>query len=206
LFKKPPVSTEQIMVPGKYKGWDEPTAISPLALEIDGLTTVAANSLGQFGIRTLFELWRDKHAARRAFGWDGDWVQTWTTTTASGEPVPLDDRTVEDAGLSMTWLTVWDSEEDARDFAEGVATVFSSGPFAASLAQPSSGANSIPALTQDDRGVSRWQVAGREASLRVLQFGPLATAILAHGPARQALEAIPDSKVIDHLRAIKIRD
>lgn len=108
LYEDLPSSTEQIMHPEKYLDErDEPIPIpddgKPEALQGDWQRTYR-NVLGQFSLLLLLKEFVDGETARvAAEGWGGDVVELYDGT---------DDRT------SLIIRSVWDSEQDAREFFE----------------------------------------------------------------------------------------
>ena len=100
-YKNPPQSTEQILHPEKYLDQpDPPTAIDLGRLEPgEGWAEVGRNVIGEMQIAILLRRHGGKPAAA---GWDGD-----RFTVFEGK----------DGKLAVVWLTTWDTEEDARDFA-----------------------------------------------------------------------------------------
>lgn len=104
-FDDPPISTEQLLHIEKYLGEerDEPVEITLPTVDLDdlGWTPVAQNTLGEFQIRVLLGGSPDAIAA--AEGWDGDRFQVWEH---------------EDGRLAVAWISVWDTEADATQFAE----------------------------------------------------------------------------------------
>lgn len=102
-FRKPPLSTEQVLHPEKYLNEvDEPQAIvlPPLG-EVVGAEwkELGQNVLGELQISILL---RKHWGAKAAAGWDGDRYAVFTTA---------DDK------LGLIWYTTWDSEMDAKEFA-----------------------------------------------------------------------------------------
>lgn len=99
LFAAPPRSTEQILHPDKY-GTDEPTVIdaSNLQAALQEFRMTYQTTLGELGTRALLWSMLKQDPAFAAQGWDGDW-----TALFEGEQ-----------GRFVVWLSVWDSEEHAR--------------------------------------------------------------------------------------------
>jgi hypothetical protein len=102
-FRKPPLSTEQVLHPEKFLGEvDEPQAIDlpPLGPVVgDGWKEVGQNVIGELQLSILLK----KHwGAKAAQGWDGDRYAVFKGA---------DDR------LGLVWYTTWDSETDAEEFA-----------------------------------------------------------------------------------------
>ncbi|MEO1008188.1 MAG: hypothetical protein AAFX79_06455 [Planctomycetota bacterium] len=104
-FADPPLSTEQVMHIEKYLGEqrDVPTAIElpDFGLGEFGWINLGTNTLGEFQIRVL--LGGSPDAIRAAEGWDGDRFAVFEH---------------QDGRLALAWLTVWDSNEDAQQFAD----------------------------------------------------------------------------------------
>ena len=107
LYAAPPQSTEQVLHPERYLERDEPTWLehpSPLP----GAERYAVDVMGEWMLRSLLGEWLGASVApaavsRAAAGWDGDRLSGWRFAGSDRELV--------------TWLLVWDSEEDAEAFA-----------------------------------------------------------------------------------------
>jgi hypothetical protein len=100
-YRSPPLSTEQILHPEKYAAKpDFPTIIDLGALSPgEGWKEVGRNVLGELQILIMLR----KHSGKTAAaGWDGDRYAVFEGPK---------DR------LGLVWLSTWDSEEDAREFA-----------------------------------------------------------------------------------------
>lgn len=107
-LRNPPHSTEQILHPEKFtsRDFDPPTTVTlaDLAPKLGPeWRKVFENVFGEFQTRTLFETWREWEVAPRAAdGWDGDRYALYRRG---------------DEWLIL-WMSVWDSESDAREFHE----------------------------------------------------------------------------------------
>jgi hypothetical protein len=103
LFSDPPSSTEQILHPEKYSQRDYPQILTCPGIEksLAGFKFLAENVLGEFGIALLFEELGSANAAAAA-GWDGD--RFWGFEAAGK--------------VMIVWFSTWDSEADAREFAD----------------------------------------------------------------------------------------
>jgi hypothetical protein len=106
LLARPPRSTEQVLHPEKYFVRPEnPTRVhlGALAPYLRGEWERAEEAtLGELTIRILAERFVDRtRAAAIAAGWDGDRMMA----LAHGNE------------LALVWLTAWDSEDDAKEFA-----------------------------------------------------------------------------------------
>ncbi len=116
LFEDVPESTEQILHPEKYyfpATYDEPTTVSlpkPAPHSPTGWSLVLQNTLGEYMIRILFEQKDMRDVSTEiAQGWDGDAYGLYSAHNAT---------TGTDMQLVL-WRSVWDSEDDAREFFEG---------------------------------------------------------------------------------------
>ncbi|MEQ9095447.1 MAG: hypothetical protein RIE32_04220 [Phycisphaerales bacterium] len=107
-FDDPPLSTEQLLHIEKYLGEqrDEPVEITLPTVNLAelGWKPVAQNTFGEFQTRVL--LGNSPDAIMAAEGWDGDRFQVWEH---------------EDGRLAAAWISVWDSDADAKQFAEELA-------------------------------------------------------------------------------------
>ncbi len=104
-YLDPPLSTEQILHPNKYKADPDYPALIDLG-ELDpgaGWREVARNVMGEMQTAVLLRQHDGKAAAA---GWDGDRYAVFEG--------PNDK-------LALIWATTWDSEDDAREFARAYA-------------------------------------------------------------------------------------
>jgi hypothetical protein len=103
IYHNPPLSTEQVLHPEKYRGEkrDLPMSIDLGSLKAPaGWKEVGRNVLGEMQLGVMLR----HHAAKSAApGWDGDRYAVFEG--------PKDK-------LGLVWLSTWDSEEDAREFLE----------------------------------------------------------------------------------------
>jgi len=115
LFRNYPRSTEQILHPEKYGGpeKDEPTEIS-----LDSVSSTRFipsknrynNVAGEMGIRVMLSERLSKNEAETAAaGWDGDRM------VFGGQL---------DGSYAFAWLSIWDNDQDAREFAEALQHYF----------------------------------------------------------------------------------
>ena len=112
LYLDPPSSTEQVLHPERYFERDDPQRVAfELPPELDVARILYEDVTGELGIFLYFkqhvlELGGDLGlAARASEGWDGDLTYT----------VELQDERVV-----YLQISVWDSEQDAIEFAEGM--------------------------------------------------------------------------------------
>ena len=100
-YASPPLSTEQILHPEKYRARpDLPTAIDLGTLAPgEGWSEVGRNVVGEMQLGVLLR----RHGGKPiAAGWDGDRYAVFEGPGGQ---------------LALAWLTTWDTEDDARDFA-----------------------------------------------------------------------------------------
>jgi hypothetical protein len=107
MFDDPPSSTEQILHPEKYfKDRDNPTVVTLEGLGAtvgDGWKELTHNVHGEFAIKLILDEFKVLEARPRrkaAEGWDGDRYHTFENG----------------AKLLTVWYTVWDSEDEAKEF------------------------------------------------------------------------------------------
>jgi len=106
LHRDPPLSTEQVLHPERYYGTRDPPLEIALrgtaAFERGGWHCILADTLGELDIRSLFtRVFPPARAAELAAGWGGDRLRAFE----------------HDDELLLVWMTAWDSEADAIDFA-----------------------------------------------------------------------------------------
>lgn len=104
-YKSPPLSTEQVLHPEKYRANpDPPTRIDLGRLEpVTGWTELGRNVVGEMQLAVLLKRHGGKGAAA---GWDGDRFAVFAGP---------DDR------LGLVWFTTWDSADEAGEFLRGYA-------------------------------------------------------------------------------------
>lgn len=104
-YRNPPLSTEQILHPQKFRAEpDYPTLVELGDLDPgEGWRELGRNVLGEFQIRVMLRRQRGEVAAE---GWDGDRYAVFEGP---------------DGKLALVWLTTWDGEDDAREFAKAFA-------------------------------------------------------------------------------------
>jgi hypothetical protein len=145
-YREPPLSTEQVIHPEKYRAKpDRPTRIDLGTLEPgEGWTEVGRNVVGEMQLAVLLRRHGGKSAAA---GWDGDRYAVFEGPNGR---------------LGLVWFSTWDSEEDAREFAQGYArlqaTKLESNPPAPEKAAGTSSQNTVFALER--RGVDVAVVEG----------------------------------------------
>jgi hypothetical protein len=118
-YREPPLSTEQVLHPEKYRDRpDLPTRIDLGTLDAGpGWTEAGRNVVGEMQLGVLLRLHGGKAAAA---GWDGD-----TFAVFEGP----------DKRLALAWLSTWDSDDEAREFARGY-TRFQTTKIGADVPQP----------------------------------------------------------------------
>ncbi len=112
-LKQPPMSTEQVLHPEKYlEEIDLPTSITlpQLSVELgEGWAYLGKGTLGEFSINILLKEFLETAPETIAMGWDGDLYQVY-------EHKPS-------VNTALVWLTVWDSDADAREFFDSYASI-----------------------------------------------------------------------------------
>jgi hypothetical protein len=110
--RDPPASSEQVLHPEKYfDARDRPIEVAlggTEELERRGWTRVFEDTFGELDVRVLAgRVFDPVRAGAIAAGWGGDRCRVLVRSDA----------------MIVAWLSVWDSEEDARDFADNVTQV-----------------------------------------------------------------------------------
>ncbi len=106
VYRDPPLSTEQIIHPEKYR--EQPDY--PMSIDLgklapgDGWKEVGRNVLGEMQLTILLKKHGGKSAAA---GWDGDRYAVFEGPNGK---------------LGLVWVSTWDSEDDAREFLRGYAS------------------------------------------------------------------------------------
>jgi hypothetical protein len=130
LYRDPPSSTEQVLHPATklYPVRDRPHRVA-LARSADA--ELAGNVLGELQWKIYFELWKSPHAAEAAEGWGGD---RYAVTRR------------RDGRLIGRIATIWDTPDDARQFADAYVASLAArfpgadlGQLAAGIARPDGG-------------------------------------------------------------------
>ncbi|WZO99665.1 hypothetical protein EP7_001276 [Isosphaeraceae bacterium EP7] len=104
-YKNPPLSTEQILHPEKYQAKpDVPTLIDLGTLDAGpDWKELGRNVVGEMQTSVLL----NKHGGKKAAaGWDGDRYAVFEKPGGK---------------LGLVWALTWDTEEDAKEFAQGYA-------------------------------------------------------------------------------------
>jgi hypothetical protein len=107
LLRDPPLSTEQVLHRDKYETRDHPQRIAHPELEkgFEGGKLLDQNVMGEYGVLLTLEELGAADSAGAAAGWDGD--RYWAFDLGGK--------------VAILWFSTWDSEEDAREFAEAYA-------------------------------------------------------------------------------------
>lgn len=105
-YSDPPASTEQILHPEKYmaESRDDPQTVTipDMSSAVDAAWKhLGGNCLGEF--QTSIMLKRLRSGRRAAVGWDGDRYEVFQHTNGK---------------LGLVFVSIWDSELDARQFAD----------------------------------------------------------------------------------------
>ncbi len=120
LWTDPPASTEQVLHPDKYEACEPPVAVDEAALpELPGFgRPIASDVAGELLLRSWLALALPPEiAARAAAGWGGDRAGIYAAPAGAAP----------DAGVAserpLAWLTVWDDDGEADDFAHAARQV-----------------------------------------------------------------------------------
>jgi hypothetical protein len=157
VYSDPPRSTEQILHPEKYLGQrDDPQAVVlPDARSILGSewSLVLEDDAGELGARSILERFLSEAEARAAAeGWGGDRYHLY--------------ERARDGRQALLFLTAWDSEADAREFAAAYARLM---PIKYARANPGRGGRGLWAWT--DGAEARRPGEAERDSLLVEQRG-----------------------------------
>jgi hypothetical protein len=171
IYFDPPHSTEQVLHPSRYLERDEPTWLEFDSWEADGGEVLLEDILGEFMLRTVLRQMLGRAVSaqaveRAAEGWDGDRLRlrVWGDDTERER---------------LTWLTVWDSEADAQQFAR----------VAARLGETLLGREMVR-IGEGTHG-GAWETFTDEGALRVEQWGDLVAVVLArHSDADAAMHEV----------------
>jgi hypothetical protein len=97
VYQTPPISTEQVLHPEKYRTHEQ-----PLALEMPDAAGVPQGTLGEYRIALFLERCLSREQAQKAAaGWGND---KYIVTALANDRVGL------------RWVTRWDTEADASEF------------------------------------------------------------------------------------------
>ncbi len=161
VYRDPPRSTEQILHPEKYLGRrDDPQLV--LLADVGGLLgpgwrLVLEDDAGELAVRGMLEGFLAEDVARRAAeGWGGDRYHVY--------------ERAEDGRRALVFLTAWDSEADAGEFATAYAELI---PKKYPSARAGAGGEG---LRQWARGGEALAVEQRESDVLVVEGVPRAVA------------------------------
>ena len=154
-YNQPPLSTEQIIHPEKYRTRpDPPTAIDLGKLDPDcDWTELGRNVVGEMQLGVLL---RQHGAKPAAAGWDGDRFAVFES--ANGK-------------LALVWLSTWDSDDEAREFARAY-TRFQTTKIPGDLPQP----DAFPDANRRPQGGAVFAIERRRSDVAVVEgFDPETT-------------------------------
>ncbi|PYS80578.1 MAG: hypothetical protein DMF67_19995 [Acidobacteria bacterium] len=104
VFRRPPISSEQVLHPEKYLANEQPreVVLDDQSFADEGWRLTATTPLGEVGVRGLLLAGVPAEEARRAAaGWGGD--RTYLFEREGRAPL-------------FVWKTVWDTGRDAQEF------------------------------------------------------------------------------------------
>lgn len=117
-FRKPPVTTAQVIHPDKYLRGDLPASITLTTEPPKGFVRLKQDTLGEFGMRSLFvENLGAGNAGAAAEGWNGDALAVYVRENAKAGIIATPGA-LKKGDWWFCWESAWDSEQDAREFAE----------------------------------------------------------------------------------------
>jgi hypothetical protein len=131
-YKRPPLSTEQVLHPEKYKAKPDP----PMAIDLGKLEVgkswkeLGRNVVGEMQLGVLLRRHGGKAAAA---GWDGDRFAVFEGPEGK---------------LGLVWLSTWDSEKDSLEFLTGY-TKFQTTKLGQDVAQPEAFPDTIRRAIKD---------------------------------------------------------
>lgn len=158
IYKDLPRSSEQILHPEKYATRrDDPTPV-PLPLKLDGWTQVHNDVLGELVIRVMMEGFLDRDRAQTiAEGWDGDRYRAFQKKKGSAEAPQGSAR-----GTMIVLRSVWDTQEDAKEFFEGYLAVVPEKYDGASRARSKADGDAFASFTTVEDGLIQIERKGTE--------------------------------------------
>jgi hypothetical protein len=163
-YRNPPFSTEQVLHPEKYLAQPD----LPMAIELGALAPgrgwieLGRNVLGEMQLSVLLRKHNGKAAAA---GWDGDKYGVFEGPQNR---------------LGLVWLSTWDSEQDAREFAREYIRYQS-----AKLGRFSLPFKRVPDIVHRTHAGAVYVVERRGLDVAVIEgFGPEATASLLEAAMR----------------------
>lgn len=113
-YENPPISTEQILHPEKYRGpkSDWPTAVDLGELKSpDGYKILGESVIGELTTKLLLGKFGGRNAAE---GWDGDTMAVFQSV-------------IDPNKFACVWMTTWDSEKDAAEFTSAISQRWKNG-------------------------------------------------------------------------------
>jgi hypothetical protein len=146
-YREPPLSTEQVLHPEKYRAQPDP----PMSLDLgkldagEGWKELGRNVVGEMQLAVLLRRHGGKPAAA---GWDGDRYAVFEGPEGK---------------LGLTWVSTWDSEEDAREFARGYAR-FQTGKLGSEAPQPEEFPDSLRRSPEDKDTVFLVERRGKDVA------------------------------------------
>lgn len=116
-YTKPPLSTEQVLHPEKYRDpeqFDAPQEVQlpRLSKQIKAWKELGGNCLGE--LQTSIMLKKVRGGTRAAIGWDGDRYEVFEGP---------------DGKLAVVHVSVWDTKEDAKEFIDAYLAMRDVNPF-----------------------------------------------------------------------------
>jgi hypothetical protein len=114
IYKKPPLSTEQILHPDKYESYERPVKVTAsLPASLKGYSETVTSVQGEKGIELFLRSHgvKQERAIRAAAGWGGDRIAVYAARGHKGS------RLANTVGVSYS---TWDDESEAEEFFEAL--------------------------------------------------------------------------------------
>lgn len=122
VWRRPPASTEQLLHPEKYERGEKPDDVAARLSDADQpharWRIIYRDTVGEWGIRAFLERAGNPYRAERAAaGWGGDRALLVRPAAADGSVDASEPGGVSAARTFVAWITSWDDDTDAEDFA-----------------------------------------------------------------------------------------
>jgi hypothetical protein len=164
IFRNPPESTKQILHPEAYRARIKPVDVGLVDLSQGSLgpgwRQIKSNVLGELDLRLILEQLTDRpRAVRSSSGWAGDRFALLE----------------KDGRQALVMKTVWDSDNDARNFFDAFGLAMK---------------NRFPGASEDQASSSRQALTAANGATEVLRTGTTVLAVIAFDrPTAEAIVA-----------------
>ena len=120
VWRRPPASTEQVLHPEKYERGEKPDDVASRLPDqaFARWPILYRDTVGEWGIRAFLERTGDPYRAERAAaGWGGDLALLVRAPSGDATDDAPEAVAGAAAGTFVAWITTWDDDTDAEDFA-----------------------------------------------------------------------------------------